>query len=149
MAERRAGQYAGEPDAVAVAEASDAGFQFVDEVRVAVERSGQQTMPVQVTQLGECLDEEVLPLMATESSDTDQVTADGPGGGTDSIDARPGHVHPARRDLVPGQDQLAGPFAGNDHARGRAKHDSLGALRTGIMACVEGRGQWHMQQHRH
>ena len=43
-----------------VAEASDTGLQVVDEVRVAVERSGQQAMPVPVAQLGERLDEEVL-----------------------------------------------------------------------------------------
>ena len=66
VAERRAGQDAGEPNAVAVAEASDSGLQLVDEVRVAVERSGQHAMPVQVSELGECLDEEVLPLVAAE-----------------------------------------------------------------------------------
>ena len=49
VAERRAGQDAGEPDAVAVAEARDTGLQLFDEVRVAVERSGQRAMPVQVT----------------------------------------------------------------------------------------------------
>ena len=54
-------------------------------------------MPVQVTQLGERLDEEILPLVATESSDADQVTADGPGGGSDQIDPGPGDVHPAGR----------------------------------------------------
>src|SRR5262249_53172529 len=135
VAERRAGQDAGEPDAVAVAEASDTGLQLVDEVRVAVERSGQHAMPVPVSEVGECLDEDVLPLMAAESSDADQVTADGPGGGSDPIGTGPGDMHPAGRDLVSGQDLLAGPFAGNDHAGGRAKHDSFGALRDSIMAC--------------
>src|SRR4029077_3950706 len=90
VAERRAGQDAGEPDAVAVAEAPDSGLQLADEVRVAVERSGQQAMPVQVTQLGERLDEEVLPLVTAEDSDADQVTADGPGRGSDPIDTGPG-----------------------------------------------------------
>ncbi len=138
-----------EPDAAAVAEASDTGLHLVDELRVAVERSGQHAVPVQVTELGECLDEDVLALVATESSDAEQVTADGPGGGSDAVDPRPGDVHPAGRDLVSGQDLLAGPFAGNDHARGRTKHDSFGALRAGIMAGVEGGGQWHVQQHCH
>ena len=149
VAERRAGQDAGEPDAVAVAEARDAGLQLVDEVRVAVERSGQHAMPVPLSEVGERLDEEVLPLVAAEDSDADQVAADGPGRGSDPIDAGPGDVHPVGRDRVSGQDLLAGPFAGNDHAGGRAEHDPFGALRAGIMVCVEGGGQWHVQQHCH
>src|SRR2546429_3078135 len=60
VAERRARQDAGEPDAVAVPEAPDSGLQLVDEVRVAVERPGQHAMPVQVTQLGERIDEKGL-----------------------------------------------------------------------------------------
>src|SRR4029077_2920453 len=107
---------AGEPDAVAVAEAPDSGLQLADEVRVAVERSGPQAMPVQVTQLGERLDEEVLPLVTAEASDADERTADGRGRGSDPIDTGPGDVHPVGRDRVSGQDLLAGPFAGHDHA---------------------------------
>src|SRR6202042_783862 len=80
VAERRAGQDAGEPDAAAVAEARDTGLQVVDEVRVALERSGQHAMPVPLGEVGERLDEEVLPLVAAEDSDADQVAADGPGG---------------------------------------------------------------------
>ena len=106
-------------------------------------------MPVPVSEVGECLDEEVLPLVAAEDSDADQVAADGPGRGSDPIDARPGDVHPAGRDRVSGQDLLAGPFAGNDHACGRAEHGPFGALRSVIMVGVEGGGQWHVQQHRH
>src|SRR5215472_183030 len=68
VAEQRAGQHAGEPDALVVAEARDAGPQLLDEVRVAVERSGQHAMPVQVTQLSESLDKEVLPLVPAEDS---------------------------------------------------------------------------------
>src|SRR5204862_7494203 len=97
-AERRAGQDAAEPDAVAVAEARDTGLQLLDEVRVAVERSGQHAVPVAISELGECLDEEVLALVRTEDPDADQVAADGPGRGSDPIDAWPGDVHPAGRD---------------------------------------------------
>src|SRR5262249_31792811 len=132
-----------------VAEALDTGLQLADEVRVSVERSGQHAMPVPVSEVGERLDEEVLPLMAAEDSDADQVTADGPGWGSGPIDAGRGDVHPVGRDRVSGQYLLAGPFAGNDHAGGRTKHNSFGAPRAGIMASVEGGGQWHVQQHRH
>ena len=59
-------------------------------------------MPIPVSEVGECLDEEVLPLVAAEDSDADQVAADGPGRGSDPVDARPGHVHPAGRDRVSG-----------------------------------------------
>src|SRR5215472_16551716 len=111
VAERCAGQDAGEPDAATVAEVSDTGLQVADELRIAVERSGQLAMPVQVTQLGERLDEEVLPLVATKSSDAHQLTRDGPRGDSDPVDARPGDVHPAGRDLVSGQDLLPGPLA--------------------------------------
>src|SRR5262249_53944359 len=117
VAERRADQDAGKPDPVAVTEARDTGLQLFDEVRVAVERSGQHAMPVPVSEAGERLDEEVLPLVATEDPDADQLAADGPGRDSDPIGAGPGDVHPAGRDLVSGQDLPAGPFAGNDHAR--------------------------------
>ena len=106
-------------------------------------------MPVPISEVGECLDEEVLPLVATEDSDADQVAADGPGRGSDPVDARAGDVHPAGRDRVPGQDLPPGPFAGDDHACGRAEHGLFGALRAGIMECVDGGGQWHVQQHCH
>jgi hypothetical protein len=132
---------------VAVAEARDTGLQLLDEVRIAVERSGQHAMPVPVTEDGERLDKEVLPLVAAEDSDADQLAADGPGRGSDPIGAGPGDVHPAGRDLVSGQDLPAGPLAGNDHARGRAEHGPFGALRAGIMVCAEDGGQWHVQQH--
>ena len=102
-------------------------------------------MPVQVTQLGERLDVEILPLVAAEDPVADQVTAHRAGRGSDPVDARPGDVHPAGGDLVSAKDLLTGPFAGNDHAGGRTKHDSFGAQRAGIMACVEGGGQWHVQ----
>src|SRR6185437_10300516 len=82
VAERRADQDAAEPDAVIVAEARDTRPQLLDEVRVAVERSGQHAVPVPVGELGECLDEEVLPLVGTQDSDADQVAGDGPGRGT-------------------------------------------------------------------
>src|SRR2546429_27456 len=95
VAERRAGQDAAEPDAVVVAETRDTGLQLFDEVRVAVERSGQYAVPVPVSEVGECLNEEVLPLVGAEDSDADQVAADGPGRGSDPVDARPGDVHPA------------------------------------------------------
>src|SRR5690348_6921009 len=81
VAECRAGQDTGEPDAVAVAEARDTGLQLVDEVRVAIERAGQHAMPVPFSEAGERLDEEVLPLVAAEDSDADQAAADGPGRG--------------------------------------------------------------------
>ena len=58
-------------------------------------------------------------------------------------------MHPVGRDRVSGQYLLAGPFAGNDHAGGRAEHGPFGALRAGIMVCVEDGGQWHVQQHCH
>jgi len=77
------------------------------------------------------------------------VAGDGPGRGSDPIDAGPGDVHPAGRDRVPGQDLPPGPFAGNDHAGGRAEHGPFGALRAGIMVRVEGGGQRHVQQHGH
>src|SRR6516162_4400207 len=149
VAERRAGQDASEPDAVAVAEARDTGPQLFDEVRVAVGRSGQHAMPVQVSEVGERLDEEVLPLVPAEDSDADQVSAYGPGRGSDPVDAGPGDVHPVGRDRVSGQYPLASPFAGNDDAGGRAEYDPFGALRAGIVVRVEGGGQWHMQQHCH
>ena len=149
MAERRAGQDAAEPDAVAVAEARDAGLQLFDVGRVAVERSGQHAMPVPLSEVGERLDQEVLPLVAAEDSDADQLAADGPGRGSDLIDAGPGDVHLAGRDRVSGQDLPAGPFAGNDHAGGRAEHTPFGALGAGIMVPVEDGGQWHVQQHCH
>ncbi len=81
VAERRADQDADEPDAVAVPEARDTGLQLFDEVRVAVERSGQHAMPVPLSEVGERLDEEVLPLVAAEDSapakpTTSQPTAD-------------------------------------------------------------------------
>src|SRR5262249_32923824 len=138
VAERRAGQGAGKPNAGAVAEATDTGLQLADEVRVAVEWSDQHAMPVQVSQVGECLDKEVLPLVATESSDADQATADGPAGGSDPIDARPGDVHPAGRDLVSGQDLLAGPLAGNDDAPGPPEHSPLRAPGACLLADVGG-----------
>src|SRR5215467_1431152 len=120
VAERRAGQDAAEPDAVAVAEARDTGPQLCNEVRVAIERSGQQAMPVALGEVGERLDEEVLPLVAAEDSDADEVAADGPGRGSGTIGAGPGDVHPVGRDREPGQYLLAGPLAGDDHVRGRA-----------------------------
>ncbi len=120
-----------------------------DEVRVAIERSYQHAMPVQFTQLGQCLDEEILALVAAEDSDADQVSTDGPGRGRDLIDTGPGDVHLAGRDRVSGQYLLAAPFAGSDHACGRAEHDPFGALRAGIMACVQGGCQRHVQQHCH
>ncbi len=143
------GQDAGEPDAVAVAEARDTGLQLADEVRVALERSGQHATPVPLSEVGERLDEEVLPFVAAEDSDADQVAADGPGRGSDLIDAGPGDVHPVGRDRVSGQYLLAGPFAGHDHAGGRAEHHPFGALRAGVTLRVESCGQWHVQQHRH
>ena len=106
-------------------------------------------MPAPVSELGECLDEEVLPLVATQDSHADQVAADWPGLVSDPVDAWPGNVHPAGRDRVPRQDLPTGPFAGNDHAGSRAEHGSFGALRAGIMVCVDGGGQWHVQQHCH
>ena len=106
-------------------------------------------MPVPLSEVGERLDEEVLPLVAAEDSDADQVAADGPGRGSDLIDAGPGDVHPVGRDRVSGQYLLAGPFAGSDHAGGRAEHDPFGALGAGIMVRVEDGGQWHVQQHCH
>src|SRR5258706_7439731 len=106
-------------------------------------------MPVPVTQLGECLEEEVLPLVGAEDPDADQAAADRPGRGSDLIGAGPGDVHPAGRDRISGQYLLACPVAGSDHAGGRAEHDSFGALRAGIVACVQGGGQWHVQQHCH
>src|SRR4029077_8669187 len=112
VAERRADQDAAELDAVIVAEARDTRPQLLDEVRVAVERSGQHAVPVPVGELGECLDEEVLPLVGTQDSDADQVAADGPGRGSDPIDAGPGDVYPAGRDRVSGQDLPAGPARG-------------------------------------
>src|SRR6266704_3177081 len=36
-----------------------------------------------------------------------------------------------------------------DRVSGRAEHDPFGALRAGIMVCVEDGGQWHVQQHCH
>src|SRR6201996_3943414 len=48
LAERRAGQDAAEPDAMAVAETGDPGPQVFDEIRVAVERSDQHAVPVAV-----------------------------------------------------------------------------------------------------
>src|SRR5438093_1108666 len=118
VAQRRAGQDAAEPDAVVVAEARNTSLQLFDEARVTIERSDQHAVPVPVSEVGQCLDQEILPLVRTEDSDADQVAADGPAGGSDPIDARPGDVHPAGRDRVPGQDLPAGPFTGNDHAGG-------------------------------
>ena len=106
-------------------------------------------MPVPLRKVGERLDEEVLPFVAAEDSDADQVAADGSGRGRDPIDAGPGDVHLAGRDRVSGQYLLTGPFAGSDHAGGRAEHDPFRALRAGIMARVEDGGQWHVQQHGH
>src|SRR6185312_7445936 len=131
------------------AEARDTGLQLFDEVRLAVERSGQHAMPVPLSEAGERLDEEVLPLVAAENPDAHQVAGDGTGRGIDPIDAGPGDVHPVARDRVSGQYLLAGPFAGNDHAGGRAEHHPFGALRAGIVVRVEGGGQWHVQQHCH
>src|SRR5262249_57368597 len=105
-----------------VTEVRDTGLQLFDEVRVAVERSGQHAMPVPVSEAGERLDEEVLPLVATEDSDADQPAADGPGRDSDPIGAGPGDVHPAGRDLVSSQDLPAGALAGDDHPPGRAGH---------------------------
>src|SRR5207247_6148913 len=90
VAERRAGQDAGEPDAVAVAEARDTGLQLLDEVRVAVERTGQHAMPVPLRKAGERLDEEILPFVVAEDPDADQVAADGPWRGSDPVGAGPG-----------------------------------------------------------
>src|SRR5579859_5106231 len=101
-------------------------------------------MPVPVSEVGECLDEKILAFGAAEDADADQVSTDGPGWGGDQIDARPGDVHLAGRDRVSGQNLPAGPFAGNDHAGGRAEHGSFGALRAGIMVCVEDGGEWHV-----
>src|SRR5215468_11576128 len=105
-------------------------------------------MPVPLSEVGERLDEEVLPLVAAQDSDADQVAADGPGRGSDTIDAGPGDVHLVGRDRVSGQYLLPGPFAGNDHAGGRAEHGPFGALGAGIMVRAENSGQWHVQQHR-
>ncbi len=132
-----------------VAEARDTGLQVFDEIRVAVERSGQHTVPVPISEVGECLDEEVLSLVPTEDSDADQVAADGLGRGSDPIGARPGDVHPAARDPVSGQDLPPGPFAGDDHTCGRTEHEPFRALCTGIVRYVDGGGHWHVQQHHH
>ena len=82
-------------------------------------------------------------------TDADQVAGDGPGRGSNLIDAGRCDVHPVSRDRVSGQDLLAGPFTGSDHASGRAEHDPLGALGAGIMVRVEDGGQWHVQQYCH
>ena len=102
-------------------------------------------MPVPLTEAGQRLDEEVLPLVAAEDSDADQVATDGPGRGSDPIDAGPGDMHPVGRDRVSGQYLLAGPFAGSDHAGGRAEHGPFGALHAGIMVCAVDGGQRHVQ----
>ena len=106
-------------------------------------------LPVPLSDVSERLDEDVLPLVGAEDPDADEVSAYGPGRGSDLIDAGPGDVHLAGRDRVSAQYLLACPVAGSDHAGGRAEHDPFGALRAGIVACVHGGGQWHVQQHRH
>jgi glycosyltransferase involved in cell wall biosynthesis len=91
-------------------------------------------MPVPFSEVGERLDEEVLPLVVAEYSDADQATADGPGRGSDTIDAGPGHVHPVGRERVAGQYLLAGPFAGNNRAGGRTEHHYGHRIRfTGVL----------------
>jgi len=69
-----------------------------DEIRVTVERSGQQAVPVPIGEAGECLDKEVLPLVPAEDSDADQMAGDGLGRSSDPIDARPGDMHPVGLD---------------------------------------------------
>src|SRR5262249_4831175 len=62
VGESCAGQDAGKPDAVAVTELVNASQQLFDEIRIAVERTGKRAVPVEVTQLGKRLDENVLSL---------------------------------------------------------------------------------------
>jgi hypothetical protein len=134
---------------MAVAEPRDPVPQLRDEVRVAVDRSDQHAFPVQVSEVGERLDEEVLALMVPEDSDADQAAADGLRRGCDPIDPWPGDMHATCRDREPGQQLLAGPFAGNHHARGRAEHDPFGTQGAGVMTRVDGGRQRHVQQDRH
>ena len=84
-----------------------------------------------------------------EDADAEQVAPDGPGRGLDPVHAGPGDVHLAGRDRVTDQYLLTGPFAGCDHAGGRAEDGPLGALRAGVMVRAGGGGQWHVQQHGH
>lgn len=80
----RAGQDAGEPHPVAVAEVADPGFHLPDEAGVAVEWSGQRAVPVPPGGAGEVderPDEDVLPLVGGEDSDAEQPAGDGPGRG--------------------------------------------------------------------
>lgn len=90
----RAGQDAGEPHPVAVAEVADPGFHLPDEAGVAVEWSGQRAVPVPPGGAGEVderPDEDVLPLVGGEDSDAEQPAGDGPGRGIDPADAGPGN----------------------------------------------------------
>ena len=93
--------------------------------------------------------QQVLPLVTAHDSDADEVAADGPGRGSDPIDAWPGDVH-RQAGIAYRVRTCRRVHSLDDYALAVAReHGPFGVLRAGIMVRVEGGGQRHVQQDGH